>query len=271
MSTRLKSILVIATAGLSSAACADVLVFLNDNPDFRMEAAGWLSVTHDYQSLDIKVDAWSQPAPQTNYTDEPDGSFSLYATEFYGAPETFEMRFYGKSSASVATGESVLLFDDNWGTERAFIPTLTIGAGVAIDDSMTWSLSSVMYMHTDSTDVEVYFVGEDPTFIVPVRIALGDGLHYGFVEFAYTASSHISDNTWQPIRWGYETDPDTALVIPSGCLADFSMDGVLDFFDVSAFLGAFASQDSIADLTSDGIFDFFDVSAFLGAFGAGCP
>ena len=58
---------------------------------------------------------------------------------------------------------------------------------------------------------------------------------------------------------------------PSTCPADLTGEGVLDFFDISAFLSAFVSQNPIADFTGDGIFDFFDVSAFLGAFGAGCP
>lgn len=57
----------------------------------------------------------------------------------------------------------------------------------------------------------------------------------------------------------------------SDCLPDLTMDGELDFFDVSAFLTAFGSQDSVADFTGDGEFDFFDVSAFLTAFGQGCP
>lgn len=48
--------------------------------------------------------------------------------------------------------------------------------------------------------------------------------------------------------------------------------GVLNFFDVSAFLGAFAVQDPAADLALPiGEFNFFDVSAFLSAYGAGCP
>ncbi len=55
------------------------------------------------------------------------------------------------------------------------------------------------------------------------------------------------------------------------CVADFTGDGVLDFFDVSAFLNAFNAGDPSADLTGDGTLDFFDVSAFLNAFNAGCP
>ena len=55
------------------------------------------------------------------------------------------------------------------------------------------------------------------------------------------------------------------------CPADLTGDGELNFFDVSAFLLAFANMDSAADFTGDGKFNFFDVSAFLTDFSAGCP
>ena len=62
------------------------------------------------------------------------------------------------------------------------------------------------------------------------------------------------------------------LVGPVACnAADFTADGVLNFFDVSAFLSAFGSMDEAADMNGDGVFNFFDVSAFLSAFSAGCP
>lgn len=54
------------------------------------------------------------------------------------------------------------------------------------------------------------------------------------------------------------------------CLADFTGNGILDFFDVSAFLTAFNNNDPIADLNGDSIFNFFDVSTFLTAFSQGC-
>ena len=57
----------------------------------------------------------------------------------------------------------------------------------------------------------------------------------------------------------------------SSCSADLNNDGLLNFFDVSAFLGAFTAMDPAADFTGDGLYNFFDVSAFLGAFSAGCP
>lgn len=55
------------------------------------------------------------------------------------------------------------------------------------------------------------------------------------------------------------------------CPADLTMDGVLDFFDISEFLRAFTRSRAEADFTQDGVIDFFDISAFLQAFGAGCP
>jgi hypothetical protein len=54
------------------------------------------------------------------------------------------------------------------------------------------------------------------------------------------------------------------------CPADLNGDGMLDFFDVSLFLGAYQSMDPLADINGDGLLDFFDVSAFLIAFNAGC-
>ncbi|MEZ6163901.1 MAG: choice-of-anchor B family protein [Phycisphaerales bacterium] len=61
--------------------------------------------------------------------------------------------------------------------------------------------------------------------------------------------------------------------VAAGCnAADLSEPyGVLNFFDVSAFLSAFNSANPDADFNGDGSFDFFDVSGFLSTFNAGCP
>ncbi len=55
------------------------------------------------------------------------------------------------------------------------------------------------------------------------------------------------------------------------CPADFTLDGIVNFFDVSAFLTMFTQGHPQGDITQDGIYNFFDVSAFLANFGAGCP
>jgi len=56
----------------------------------------------------------------------------------------------------------------------------------------------------------------------------------------------------------------------SMCPADLTGDGVLDFFDVSAFLSAFAAQETCGDVNGDGAFDFFDIAAFLNLYAEGC-
>jgi hypothetical protein len=57
----------------------------------------------------------------------------------------------------------------------------------------------------------------------------------------------------------------------SPCIADFNLDGELNFFDVSAFLVAYLDGDLVADLNLDGILNFFDVASFLESYGTGCP
>ncbi|RMH13231.1 MAG: hypothetical protein D6695_04630 [Planctomycetota bacterium] len=57
----------------------------------------------------------------------------------------------------------------------------------------------------------------------------------------------------------------------SGCRADTTGDGILDFFDVLTYLGWFSGGDMRADFVTDGILDFFDVLTFLGEFDTGCP
>lgn len=61
-----------------------------------------------------------------------------------------------------------------------------------------------------------------------------------------------------------------SLTTSAACEADLTGDGLLDFFDVSVFLDAFANEDPVADLDGNGAFDFFDVQAYLGLFAAGC-
>jgi len=64
---------------------------------------------------------------------------------------------------------------------------------------------------------------------------------------------------------------DEVSLILTSAGGDFNHDGLFDFFDVLAFLQAFANQEPVADYTDDGFFDFFDVQSFLQAFALGCP
>jgi hypothetical protein len=65
-------------------------------------------------------------------------------------------------------------------------------------------------------------------------------------------------------RWGSPCPPKT-------CPVDINGNGVVDFFDIAAFLLFYQIQDPIADWTGDGLFNFFDFAGYLNAFQDGCP
>ncbi|PCI10016.1 hypothetical protein COB72_04535 [bacterium] len=114
--------------------------------------------------------------------------------------------------------------------------------------------------------------GEEIGFYAP--IALGNGVADSYVFGAQT--SDISEgrdcdggDSW--VFFDPATPGATNGTCSTDCPADMNGDGMLNFFDVSAFLSAFGSGDLAADFTGDGLLNFFDVSAFLSAFAAGCP
>ncbi len=71
------------------------------------------------------------------------------------------------------------------------------------------------------------------------------------------------------------TDPQGITIIRNhstpACIPDVVPDGVLDFFDVVAYLRALSVGDPAADLNDDGNLDFFDIVRFFNLFSEGCP
>lgn len=55
------------------------------------------------------------------------------------------------------------------------------------------------------------------------------------------------------------------------CPGDLTDDGMLNFFDISAFLSAYSAQMPIADFNNDGMYNFFDISIFISLYSMGCP
>lgn len=58
--------------------------------------------------------------------------------------------------------------------------------------------------------------------------------------------------------------------LPSQCLADFTNDDFIDFFDLDAFAAAFEAGLPAADADRDGFVDFFDYDRFVTVFESGC-
>ncbi|PCI08315.1 hypothetical protein COB72_08545 [bacterium] len=108
-------------------------------------------------------------------------------------------------------------------------------------------------------------VGDSHWFVSSVQIPadLNPGTY--FIGTIVSESLGLETNTTN----NWVSDIDTITVLE--CPADLNGDGVLNFFDVSAFLQAFNAMDPIADFNGDGVFNFFDVSAFLNTYAIGCP
>ncbi len=167
-----------------------------------------------------------------------------------------------------------------------------IGAAVTIDNSIVQGWTGG-FPGTGST-------GVDPMFVDSVSGDYTLGFGSGAIDMGDNAALPIDDldldidgDTTEVLPVDYAgnnrfvDDPDTVdtglgtgAIVDAGafeyqvmqtCLADLNGDGLLNFFDVSAFLAAFAAQDPAADFNGDTFFNFFDVSAFLIEFGAGCP
>jgi len=145
-------------------------------------------------------------------------------------------------------------------------------------------------------DVDGRTVDDMITFSVPITIGVPFDLGiYGFAHAGKRSSSGVSgsssagSNFGNTITWTGARVVDASGAIipgatitgdsgidwtdPAGCPADLAPPfGVLNFFDITAFLAAFNTQDPIADLAAPfGSFNFFDVVAYITAFNAGCP
>ncbi|CAN0588088.1 unnamed protein product, partial [Laminaria digitata] len=117
---------------------------------------------------------------------------------------------------------------------------------------------------------------EEGNLIVPVASENSEGaggtdtllfdIESAGVYYAIVSAASNTNNVQR-----YQVAVFTAPLPPAACPADLTGDGMLDFFDVSAFLTAYNNNQPAADFDGNGNWDFFDVSAFLSAFNAGCP
>lgn len=104
-----------------------------------------------------------------------------------------------------------------------------------------------------------------------VDISFADGFT-GEPEIDGLTSWTFFDAHGSSVALPLELDRRVRIVVTCGCgPADLNTDGVVNFFDVSAFLSAYNAQLPVGDFNGDGVFNFFDVSAFLTAYNAGCP
>lgn len=131
-----------------------------------------------------------------------------------------------------------------------------------------------------NTNYNILFVGSDSVVVDlgaegPLPAALDGTLSFNAGTVEVTTTSSVSD-TFVVIEGLVTADvTTTATIVATATLPDCPADvaapfGALNFFDVSAFIGAFVAQDPSADFLVDGVFNFFDVSTYIAAFSSGC-
>lgn len=171
--------------------------------------------------------------------------------------------------------------------EMAGLTPVTDFSEISSHASVIAGLSSV-YADVDSIDPWVGLLAEDhapgamvgPTLVAILgdqfqRLRSADRFWYesylpiDMVEMVeeQTLSQIIQRNT----DIGEELSDDV-FAAAEPCPGDVNNDGILNYFDISIFIGHFSAEDPRADYSGhDGVFDFFDVSVFLDEYNAGCP
>lgn len=157
---------------------------------------------------------------------------------------------YGDDSNVLAGSNEVLITFDE--------PQLAVGFDiVSITGNVTYHDAVTFYHHS----IELGSVSRD--------IAPGGELFVGWQNAASGITSARIVQTGAS-GWSIIDNVEWGITVAS-CAPDLNADGTLDFFDVQAFLSAFAAGDLGVDFTNDGVLNFFDVQSFLAQFAAGCP
>jgi len=271
MKRRVRTILALSVAGLASAACADVIVFENDNPNFHLwpvTASGT-----NYDTLYLMGDSFDQEYP---YTGSPVPVFYRYSSDGGSFGNGMQV-LAGREGTFVAQGDSRPLYDDDLGEVVDVFGPRLLEPGDTLDGSASYVSDSFYgaypkyYFWNNQVPPFEYFVPINEPFMVGVSIEINGDRYYGFVEFEMSTDFGVEIDL---LRWGYESEPNTALVVPVSPCSGVDIAepyGSVDFFDVSAFISLFGDGDLQADFTGDGTLDFFDISAFITAYGNGCP
>ncbi|MEX0876841.1 MAG: S8 family serine peptidase [Phycisphaerales bacterium] len=176
---------------------------------------------------------------------EPDGAFSALLT--------------GQGSM---TSAEVAIADT---PSAVYMRFYTQHQGVENDESLLVEYKTATGLWNELTTIESD--GVDQSQFQLHQIALPVAGYGANTALRFTADGDEADDAWYIDAVAITND----LIVEDPCPADINGDGMVNFFDVSAFLTAYNNQQPDGDFNNDGLFNFFDVSGYLAAFSAGCP
>jgi hypothetical protein len=265
-----RALMVGVVAGLAGACAAEPLVFTVD------PGRSSISVTIELQTvLGNRTDSDSSAvngfvlAGADSYN--APGSVVLYDFELLAADVLDFAWSYGFAGGATATLTGAGLVDG--------APNLPKGPVPVVNDAFTVLGVPTQSVGLAEADYNILVVGSGSSTVDLGAEAPVLGSFPGTITVTgatVEVTSTISFGGTFPLIDGVATAVVTGTgtvvaVAARGCAADLSTPfGSLDFFDVSAFLAAYGSEQPAADFVVDGVWNFFDVSAFLGAYNAGC-
>lgn len=223
---------------------AQVFTLQNTGVD-PVDLDGWRFCSHNTS----QVRRYTAPSGLNGLTLQPGDELKIHLDNDapFGDPLVIDGFSIGIFADFELTAYSVNFYFPNSGGSTPF------SDGNFIADHIQWSIDGIDNTSADERSDEAQAGG--------VWVDQGDWINVG----TDTVAIDLNDPSFA------ELHSPADYIVTSNCPADLTGDGVLNFFDVSAFLSAFNTMDSVADFNNDGSFNFFDVSAFLAAFGAGCP
>ncbi len=225
------------------------------------------SASDDWYIDDVQVSYFEGNSIPWNDDFEDGVSLFLDWASFNGAV-TSEASASGTMSARLDGADSMTTQDiDNSTTvPPIYLRFSTQHAGTEAGEGLKLEYQDLFLNWVEITTIESDGIDQDGFEFHQMELPV-----FGFHEFLrlrFTALGNESNDRW------YVDDVELSAEFvdePVDCPADFTGDGSLDFFDLSAFLTALSNEDPAADFSGDGSYDFFDVSAYLSAFGMGCP
>lgn len=196
---------------------ADLLIFQNTNPAFAFMQPTSVSPGGDFfdgDQLDITRDAFNQPLLGTYVTHGIAFDFIPGVTSTEGE----SMEIYGGSPFQLQTDARIirsstptLYREDGTGSVYEVFGPELLGSGDSIDSTRDWARNLPIWDRNDFG--LVYTVTEQ--FVAGIELTLDTGTHYGFVEFERVFPTSPFFPLFRPVRWGYETTPNTPVVIPA--------------------------------------------------------
>ncbi len=194
----------------------------------------------------------SVPAPNPLNSDTQPAGWGIVPGATYSSPDWLRVyaSFVWGDDSNVLAGSDDLVITFDQPQQAVGLDVISITGNVTYHDVVTFYHGPATL---GSIELDLAPGGEDF-----VGWQHAGGITHVRIRESATAGWAIIDN----VAWGLAADT---------CAPDLNADGSLDFFDVQAFLAAFAAHDPAADWNHDGTFDFFDVQGFLAAFAGGCP